>query len=241
MSDAHENRPAERGRAAYGAGEGSGGADGNPEPGRTEAPGRGGVGDSAGGGDSDGDGEGANGAYGEGARSRERDPARTWALLAPATAALVAAYFLLPAGSLGPRRPILSWALFLAALVLIAVLLLRHIRDALLNRPHTRPAAALVLLMCLTVLVFATAYLSLSRHPGEFHGLHTHLDALYFTFVTLATVGYGDITPHGQSARLATLLQIAYTLVFLTAGATAVTQHLKRHTGHATHPHRPHR
>lgn len=160
-----------------------------------------------------------------------RDPARTWALLAPAPAVLVAGYFLLPPGVLGPQRPVLSWTVFLVALALIAVLLLKHIRDVLLDRPHTHPVTALVLLMCLTVVVFATAYLSLSRHPGEFHGLHTHLDALYFTFVTLATVGYGDITPHGQSARLAALLQIVYTLVFLTAGATAITRHLRNQAG----------
>lgn len=52
--------------------------------------------------------------------------------------------------------------------------------------------------MCLSVLVFATAYQGLAQHPGELDGIATRLDSLYFTMVTLATVGYGDITLAGS-------------------------------------------
>jgi voltage-gated potassium channel Kch len=88
--------------------------------------------------------------------------------------------------------------------------------------------------MCLSVLVFAGAYHALGREPGQFDGLTTRIDALYFTIVTLATVGYGDITPKGQSARLVAILQILYTFVFLTAAATALSRWLRtRLTDHA--------
>ena len=44
--------------------------------------------------------------------------------------------------------------------------------------------------------------------------------------VTLATVGYGDITPRGQEARLVAVAQILSTFVFLTAAATALTRRM---------------
>ncbi|MFI6106925.1 potassium channel family protein [Streptomyces sp. NPDC051310] len=149
-------------------------------------------------------------------------------LAAPAlVTAAVAGYFVLPIDGLGPRRPVLSWTLFVVALGLIAVLLLRQIRAVLTDRPHTRPGLVIPVLMCLSVLVFAGGYLALARHPGEFSGLRTRVDALYFTVVTLATVGYGDITPRGQTARVVVMLQIVYSFVFLTAAATALSRRLR--------------
>lgn len=153
--------------------------------------------------------------------------ARLWLAQSGGVAVMVTAYFLLPLDHLGPRRPVLSWILFVLALALIALLLLRQVVHVLLNRPGVRPGLAISLLMCLCILVFATAYQALAQHPGELVGLTTRLDALYFTAVTLATIGYGDITPHGQAARLVTILQVLYTFVFLTAAATALTSHLR--------------
>ncbi|MET8894768.1 potassium channel family protein [Streptomyces albogriseolus] len=141
--------------------------------------------------------------------------------------AMVTAYFLLPLDGLGPRRPVLSWMLFGALLALIAILLLIQVARVLLAVPEVRPGLFIPPLMCLSVLVFATAYQGLAQSPGEMDGLTTRLDALYFTLITLATVGYGDITPRGQSARLVAILQILYSFIFLTAAATALTNHLR--------------
>nr|WP_251693177.1 potassium channel family protein [Streptomyces sp. CHD11] len=152
---------------------------------------------------------------------------------------LVAAYFLLPLDRLGPRRPVLSWVLIVVALALIALLLLRQVVRVLLSVPDVRPGLVIPPLMCLSILVFATAYLTLARNPGELHGIATRLDALYFTLVTLATIGYGDITPHGQAARLVAVLQIVYTFVFLTAAATSLSRYLRDTLRHRGHPHRP--
>lgn len=53
-------------------------------------------------------------------------------------------------------------------------------------------------------LFFGVAYLALEQvTPGAFGGgtLATLPDAIYFSFVTLATLGYGDIVPRGEIAR----------------------------------------
>lgn len=163
----------------------------------------------------------------------EREPSTTsngtWRRIALAAGAtvLVTSYFLLPLDRLGPRRPVLSWTLFGLALGLIAALLLQQIGHVLLDHPHARPGLVIPPLMCLAILVFATAYQALAQHPDELVGLDTRLDGLYFTLVTLATIGYGDIAPHGQTARLVVVLQIFYAFVFLTAAATALNRWLQ--------------
>ncbi|MFE0810739.1 potassium channel family protein [Streptomyces sp. NPDC058794] len=152
---------------------------------------------------------------------------RPWVVRAGAATVVVTAYFLLPLDHLGPQRPLVSWLLFALVLAVVAVLLLRQIRHVLVDRPDSRPGMVLSLLIVLSVHVFSATYYALAKQPGEFTGLHTRVDALYFTVVTLATVGYGDIAPRGQSARIVTVLQIAYSFVFLTAAATALTQRMR--------------
>ncbi|RFU88512.1 two pore domain potassium channel family protein [Streptomyces triticagri] len=143
------------------------------------------------------------------------------------TAITVTAYFLLPLHSFGPHRPAVSWTVFGAGLAVVAAGLLIQIPYAANHRAGTAPAWILAGLMCFTVLLFASSYYVLAQHQGEFSGLDTRVDALYFTLVTLATIGYGDVSPTGQSARLVTVLQIVYSLVFLTAAATALTRHIQ--------------
>ncbi|MFF0843978.1 potassium channel family protein [Streptomyces olivaceus] len=152
---------------------------------------------------------------------------RPWLVRTGIAAATVAAYFLLPLDHLGPQRPVLSWVLFTVLLTAVAVLLLRQIRHVLVDRPDSHPGVVISLLIVLSVHVFSAAYYSLAKQPGELSGLRTRVDALYFTVVTLATVGYGDITPRGQAARVVTVLQITYSFVFLTAAATALTTRMR--------------
>ncbi|MFJ7769410.1 potassium channel family protein [Streptomyces sp. NPDC097107] len=154
-------------------------------------------------------------------------------------AATVVAYFLLPLDHLGPQRPVLSWLLFALVLTFVAAMLLRQIRHVLVDRPETRPGVVISLLIVLCVHVFSATYYALAKQPGEFTGLRTRLDALYFTVVTLATVGYGDITPRGQAARIVTVLQIAYSFVFLTAAATALTTRVRDRVVRRTERDRP--
>ena len=72
----------------------------------------------------------------------------------------------------------------------------------------------------LLVLLFASVYLAMARaSPASFstHQL-TRTDALYFTVTTFTTVGFGDITPASQGARLVVTAQMILDLLVLGLG-----------------------
>jgi hypothetical protein len=87
---------------------------------------------------------------------------------------------------------------------------------------YRHPGVGILLLSWTAILVFAASYWAMAKREGQFVGLQTRLDSLYFTGVTMATVGYGDIHPSGQLARAAVLVQLVYTFAFLVSGIAAV-------------------
>ncbi|MEU9042439.1 MULTISPECIES: ion channel [unclassified Kitasatospora] len=151
---------------------------------------------------------------------------RAWSGMLGAFTLLMVAYFTLPLEWLGERRPVLSWAVFAGALVGMTWLMLVKIAGVLLGTVK-RPVVWLAFLICLAVTIFSATYYVLGSHKAEFAGLETRLDALYFTVVTLATVGYGDITASGQSARFVVILQIGYNFVFLAAAAGTASRTIR--------------
>jgi hypothetical protein len=76
----------------------------------------------------------------------------------------------------------------------------------------------LLLALELVVVIFSVAYYWVAVHrTGEFIGLVTRLDALYFSLTTVATVGYGDISAAGQLARTLVSIQLVFNLGFIAA------------------------
>jgi voltage-gated potassium channel len=58
-------------------------------------------------------------------------------------------------------------------------------------------------------LLFAAAYLLMAdADAGAFSEPLSRTDALYFTITVFATVGFGDITPKTDLARVATMVQM---------------------------------
>ena len=143
-------------------------------------------------------------------------------ILGPAL--LTTAYFTIPFGWIGPQHRVLSWLILAGLLTALAVGMV-----AITNRVLTGQSGrdrylgvGILLLSWAAILVFSASYWALATRHGQFVGLQTRLDALYFTGVTMATVGYGDVHPSGQVARAVVLVQLVYTFVFLVGGVTAL-------------------
>ena len=96
------------------------------------------------------------------------------------------------------------------------------------EKPVLAAVEALMLLLVMLVIGFASVYVALDHDDGQFSGLDTRLDSLYFTVVTLSTVGYGDITATGQLARAVVTLQIVFNLAFVGIAVRAFTAAARR-------------
>lgn len=130
----------------------------------------------------------------------------------------------------------LAYASTLAFLALVAGgVLARVLRPGRVTHHHIQGAVAVYLMLGL-IWGFAYSLVELSR-PGSFRlpepaaaGASQHpgdpvRDLVYFSFVTLTTLGYGDVTPKSPSARnLATLEALIGQLYLVTLIARLVSQ-----------------
>lgn len=96
----------------------------------------------------------------------------------------------------------------LVFLPIIAIILFRQV-PRLKDRSRRLYRAALFFPSLSLIAFLAYGDWIISRlQPGSFYDLKTKWDAVYFTITTLSTVGYGDIHPANQLARLWVVLQI---------------------------------
>jgi Ion channel len=154
------------------------------------------------------------------ASARRRSLVVLGLLRALATAVvLVALYYLLPLDHI-KNVPLMLAAGLLILLAVIAWQLRAIVRA---KEPGVRAIVALALTVPLFVLLFASAYFVMARaSPANFstHQL-TRTDALYFTVTIFSTVGFGDITPTSQGARLVVTAQMILDLLVLGLGIRA--------------------
>lgn len=132
---------------------------------------------------------------------------------------LVALFYVVP---FDDDRSLLFRALGSAVvLVALAVVVLRGLRR------HADPVGRSVTTLLLVIISFSAIFYGLSRIEGQFAGVHTRTDALYFTVVTMATIGYGDIHPTGQAARVVTVLAVVFNLIFVAALVSTIAARLR--------------
>ncbi len=131
------------------------------------------------------------------------------------TGVLLAAYYLLPLTHVRPHgRPTLAdvgslMRLSVAFALFIAVLLIEIRAITRAKHPMLRAGVAMAVVIPLFLLFFAWTYLTMSHaNPATFHGTMDRTTALYFTVTVFSTVGFGDITPHTDLARIITTVQM---------------------------------
>jgi hypothetical protein len=131
------------------------------------------------------------------------------------TGVLLAVYFLVPIGHLRNGHSLLRDVgvmarLGVAAAVFIAVLIFEVRGITRAKHPMLRAGVAMAIVIPLFLVFFSWIYLNLSNtDPHTFvGGAMTHMTALYFTVTVFSTVGFGDITPHTDLARLVTTVQM---------------------------------
>jgi len=119
---------------------------------------------------------------------------------------LLTAYYLIPV----EHRAHQSVALRLgAALALFVVVMANEIRLITNHdRPMLRAAVALSTVLPLFLVLFSWIYVTMSHaDPGAFGHSLTRSSALYFTVTVFSTVGFGDIVPKTDVARLVVTVQ----------------------------------
>ncbi|NDO91033.1 two pore domain potassium channel family protein [Cellulosimicrobium cellulans] len=78
------------------------------------------------------------------------------------------------------------------------------------------------------VTFFALAYYLMA---DQFVGIENRTDALYFAVVTLGTVGFGDVHPTGEAAKIVTMVQIALDLVVVGVLVSIATSRAQARVG----------
>jgi amino acid transporter len=124
-------------------------------------------------------------------------------------AALLTAYFLIPA----PHRHQAPVLRLVVALALFVVVVANEVRLITVHeRPLLRAGVAKATVIPLFLVLFAWIYLTMSQaDPTAFRGAPGGLDrpsALYFAVTVFSTVGFGDITPYSDSARMVVTVQM---------------------------------
>ena len=135
---------------------------------------------------------------------------------AATAAALLAAYYLAPVRAKTPVQEVLWLAAALAAFVVVIALQVRAIVRS--RHPQWRAVESMAVAVPLFLIVFARIYLTMSSIAS--HAFTEGLDrtrALYFTITVFSTVGFGDISPQTDYARLFVSVQMLLDLVVLGA------------------------
>jgi voltage-gated potassium channel len=144
---------------------------------------------------------------------------RRVALLSIARSVLVSAAVFLGYALLPLSRPVdLVTVLWLAGgLLTVAALVVWDLREiARSDHPRLRAVEMLATVVPLFLLLFSSVYFLMEQaDAGSFSTPLTRVDAVYLSVTIVSTVGFGDITPVTQAARIVVTAQMLANLVLV--------------------------
>lgn len=151
--------------------------------------------------------------------------------------AILVLYFVVPVDAQrAPVGVLLGVLLSAAALMGVVAVVVAEARGA-----RRLEARHFIIVLEVAVVVFAFVYYLIATHDaGQFTGLGTRIDALYFSTVTAATVGYGDIHPTGQSARVVVTVHILFNIVFIAGIVNLLRDRMSERRAALHRPDAPH-
>ena len=118
----------------------------------------------------------------------------------------------------------------LAGLLVFAGVTVWQVRKIARSRyPEVQAAEALGLIIPLYLLLFAATYFVMERaSAANFTQPLTRTGALYLTVTVFSTVGFGDITPKSDAARIVLIVQMLGDLAVLGAGIRVLMMAVQR-------------
>jgi hypothetical protein len=142
-------------------------------------------------------------------------------------AVMVAIYFALP---LEGRSTGFLFVELGIGLTLLAAMITWQVRAIVgSEHPGIRASYALAATTPMFLLLFSAAYVILSlSDSAAFSEPLSRLDSIYFTVTVFSTVGFGDITPVSESARLIVVVQMILDLVVLGLGVRLILSAVQR-------------
>ncbi len=151
-----------------------------------------------------------------------------WLRLGILSGGLLLMYFVVPATPRLPAGAVFARsAVTLVTFALLGFLIVRQLRLEVERGPDYRIDGLVASVMAVIVVFSLAFYVLAEREPSQIAGLHTRVDALYFTVSTLTTVGFGDVHATGQAARVLVLLQMFFNVVFITTAATLLSGRIR--------------
>ena len=143
------------------------------------------------------------------------------------TTVLVVLYYVLPLDEPLDTGAVVRVLIGLAVFAVITVWQIRTIIGS--PYPGMKAVEALGLLFPFYLLMFASTYFVMERaSAASFTEPLTRTDALYFSVTVFSTVGFGDIAPKSEAARIVLIVQMLGDLALLGAGARLLLGAVRR-------------